>query len=167
MGHQRDDIDQSISADCPIQWPEKVFFLVIVRYNRLRLLEVDDGDAGAAEADVLVGKMGHTGDGREVLSDELAEDAVARAVEDADAVGADLDSVVDEVGHGLQGFVATHAAEVDVLVEMQALLMHRVGRLFAEEGGAACRGALQGGLVDALQTLRGHCLLYTSDAADD
>ena len=110
--------------------------------------------------------MGDAGDGREVLSDQLSEDAVSCAVKDADAVGTDLDGVVNEVGDGLQRLVATHAAEVDLLAEMQAFLVHGIGRVCTEEGGTARRGTLQGGLVDALQTLRGDGALDRPEGYD-
>ena len=110
--------------------------------------------------------MGDAGDGREVLSDQLSEDAVACAVKDADAVGTDLDGVVNEVGDGLQRLVATHAAEVDLLAEMQAFLVHGIGRVCTEEGGTARCGTLQGGLVDALQTLRGDGTLDRPEGYD-
>lgn len=68
------------------------------RYNRYRpiqtdtdrykpiqsLCEIDDGDAGAAEADVFVAERGDVGVGFQLLADEGLEDAVACAVEDAE-----------------------------------------------------------------------------------
>lgn len=58
------------------------------RYNRYKpiqsLCEIDDGDAGAAEADVFVAERGDVGVGFQLLADEGLEDAVACAVEDAE-----------------------------------------------------------------------------------
>ena len=66
----------------------------------------------------------------------------------------------------MQRLVATHAAEVDLLAEMQAFLVHGIGRVCTEEGGAARCGMLQGGLVDALQTFCGDGTLDRSEGYD-
>ena len=52
----------------------------------LRLLDSDDGDAGAAETDVFVAVVGHATHGVEILADDGAQGAGAGAVEDAYAV---------------------------------------------------------------------------------
>ena len=39
----------------------------------LRLLDFDDGDAGAAETDVFVAVVGHAADGVEILADDGAQ----------------------------------------------------------------------------------------------
>ena len=48
--------------------------------------EIDYGDAGSAKLHMLVSIVGDIGDGSEVLTDELAQDAVALAMEDAHAL---------------------------------------------------------------------------------
>ena len=84
---------------------------------------------------MLIVEVADARDGRQILTHQLAEDARSRPVEDADALGTDLDSVVDEIGYGLEGFVAAHTTYVDLLFEVETLLVHLVGRLLAEECG--------------------------------
>lgn len=93
------------------------------RYNRYKpiqsLCEIDNGDAGAAEADVFVAEGGDVGVGFQLLADEGLEDAVACAVKDAEARGVELHGVVEEVGDGLQGFVCPHSSYVDLVLEFE------------------------------------------------
>ena len=54
---------------------------------------------------MLVGIVGDVGHGGEVLLDEVAEDAVALAVEDAHAAHAHEDGVVEVVCDGIEVFL--------------------------------------------------------------
>ena len=64
----------------------------------------------------------------QVLTDELAEDAVALAVEDAHARHAYEDGIVDEILHGGQSLVATHTAHVYVLMEVGTTVVDGLAR---------------------------------------
>lgn len=59
-----------------------------------------------------------------ILTDELAEDACARSVEYAYAGHADKNGVVDEIGDGRDGFVAAHAADIEVLLEVEFAVVY-------------------------------------------
>ena len=66
--------------------------------NRLCVLwsiEVDDGDAGTAKLYMFVAITGDTRDRVEVLADDLAQHAGARAVQDAHPAGVELNGIVD------------------------------------------------------------------------
>ena len=52
--------------------------------------------------------------GVEILANESAEYAIAGAVQNAHIFTAELNGIVEEIGDGLNGFVATHAANIDV-----------------------------------------------------
>ncbi len=96
------------------------------RYKPIQsLCEIDDGDAGAAEADVFVAEGGDVGVGFQLLADEGLEDAVACAVKDAEARGVELHGVVEEVGDGLQGFVCPHSSYVDLVLEFERYKRYR------------------------------------------
>ncbi len=56
--------------------------------------EVDDGDAGASEADVFVMVGDYVGVDAELLSDECLQDAMASAVEDSHFLSGELDGIV-------------------------------------------------------------------------
>ena len=53
----------------------------------------------------------------EVLADQVAQYAVACAVQDAHAAHADERGVVNKVHNGLNGLVTTHAAHVNIRFE--------------------------------------------------
>lgn len=112
------------------------FFLgwILLGLGKLQI-EADDGDAGAAELDLLVGAGGDERVGAEVVADDLAEGAGAGSVEDAEVFDVEHDGFVDELGDALQGFVAAAAADVDVGFEGEALLAY----VFVDvgEGGGA------------------------------
>ena len=97
--------------------------------------EVDDGDAGAAEADVFVMGGLDAGAGAQELAYGLTQGAGAGAVEDADASLGELDGVVDEVHCGLDGLVGAHAADVDFGLEGELLLAQFLGGGGGDEGG--------------------------------
>ena len=139
--------------------------------------EIDYGDAGSAKLHMLVSIVGDIGDGSEVLTDELAQDAVALAMEDAHALHTHEDGIVDEVLHGIERFVATHASHVEVLVEVLAVtvdgLLGEVGYVVAAQvlhtfvgmglGGFGGGGALWG--VGTLQSVNPHTSAHV--AKDD
>ena len=139
--------------------------------------EIDYGDAGSAKLHMLVGIVGDIGDSSEVLTDELAQDAVALAMEDAHALHTHEDGIVDEVLHGIERFVATHASHVEVLVEVLAVtvdgLLGEVGYVVAAQvlhtfvgmglGGFGGGGALWG--VGTLQSVNPHTSAHV--AKDD
>ena len=85
--------------------------------------EVDHGDAGTAKLDMLVGVVHHVGDGAQILAYELAQDAVALAVEDAHSLRAHEDGIVYIILYGNQRLVSAHAAHVEVLAEVFLVLV--------------------------------------------
>ena len=62
------------------------------------------------------------------MPDELAKDAVAFAVQNADAGHAHEESIVDEMHHGVERLVAPFAADVEVLAESVSPLVYRLAR---------------------------------------
>ena len=52
--------------------PMRGCFVVYKEQQVLRLLDFDDGDAGAAETDVFVAVVRHAADGVEILADDGA-----------------------------------------------------------------------------------------------
>ena len=100
-------------------------FLIYINPKGGFLIQIHHGDTCSAKLHMLVFEVAHIGYGVEVLADELAQDACARAVEDAHPRHAHQDGVVDEVHHGIYGLVAAHASHVDVLVEVLFAVFHR------------------------------------------
>ena len=122
----------------------------------LRLLDFDDGDAGAAETDVFVAVVGYAADGVEVLADDGAQRAGAGAVEDAHAVLLEEDGVVDEVVDGREGFFGAHTAHVEFGAEVELLFIDGVARLLADEGRYLRGGDFLGGAVGDFESVEGH-----------
>ena len=100
----------------------------------LRLLDFDDGDAGAAETDVFVAVVGYAADGVEILADNGAQGAGAGAVEDAYAVLLKEDGVVNKIVDGGEGFFGAHTAHVEFGAEVEFLFIDGVARLLTDEG---------------------------------
>ena len=101
---------------------------MLILYNdEFCLLEVYYCDACSTELDMFVAVTFHFLDGIEVLADELFEDASTGAVENSHARLTELDGIVDEVGDGLNGFVAAHATYINVGLEIELTCTHFVG----------------------------------------
>ena len=81
-------------------------------------MKFNDRYSCSAKLHMLVAAAGYGGGGIEVLADEGAQYAIARAMQDAHTGHAEQDGIVDIVGDGLQGLLATHAAHIDVLLEV-------------------------------------------------
>ncbi len=64
------------------------------------------------------------GDGIKVLTNQLAQNASTRTVQNTNTAQADEDSIVDEVHHRIDSFVTTHASHVKVLVEVLSTVLH-------------------------------------------
>ena len=121
----------------------------------LRLLDFDDGDAGAAETDVFVAVVGHATHGVEILADDGAQGAGAGAVEDAHAVLLKENGIVDEVVDGGEGFFGAHAAHVEFGTEMEFLFIDGVARLLADEGRDLRGGDFLGRAVGDFEAVEG------------
>ena len=67
---------------------------------------------------MFVGKVAHSGNGFQILADKRAQDTRSGSVKDTLTLHADEDSIINEIGDGLQRFVATHATDINVLLEM-------------------------------------------------
>ena len=80
--------------------------------------ESDNGDAGATELHMLVAVRGYTGNRIEVLAQSLPQGAGAGAVEDAHFTLIKLYGVVDEICDCLNGLIDTHAAHIDLALEL-------------------------------------------------
>ena len=122
----------------------------------LRLLDFDDGDAGAAETDVFVAVVGYAADGVEVLADDGAQRAGAGAVEDAHAVLLEEDGVVDEVVDGREGFFGTHTTHIEFGTEVELLLVDGVARLLADEGRYLRGGDFLGRAIGDFEPVKRH-----------
>lgn len=143
-------------------------------------LNLDHCDAGATELDVLVVVVGDAGEGAEVLTDSEAEGAGAGAVEDADLGHGEEDGIVEEVHHGLEGFVGTHASDVDLLLELLAALTHHIDGSLADGVGQMGIGRTGGFALDlvlgdgfeaadidvALDETEGYLTLTATDGED-
>ena len=86
------------------------------------LFEFHNRNACAAELDMLVVVRDNSGDGVQVLANGLPKRSCTCAVQDTDARCVDQQSVVDEVGDSLQGFVGSHAPNVNLLLEVEVFL---------------------------------------------
>ena len=109
-------------------------FVAVVFCVSLPLMQFYDCDASSAKLHVFVAAACYGGIGLQVLADEGAQDAIARAVQYAHSGHAEQHGIVDVVGHGLQGLFASHATHVDVLLEVQAALRDILLCLLAQEG---------------------------------
>ena len=86
--------------------------------------EVNYRYACTTKLHVLVGIVGDVRYSGQILTDELPEDAVALAMEDADTCHAYQYGIIDEILYGRQGLVASHAANVQVLFEVRLVAVY-------------------------------------------
>ena len=74
-------------------------------------------------------------------------------MEDAHTAHTHQNGIVDEIGHGVEGFVAAHAAHINVLVELLPSVVYRLARGAVHRHGGP---VFKGGLVGMLQTVGTH-----------
>ena len=72
----------------------------------------------SAEANVFVVVSYHIRYGREILSYELSENAVAFAMQYAHLLHVNKDGVVNEIFDSIESFVTSHAAHIKVVSEV-------------------------------------------------
>ena len=83
-------------------------------YNRHRLRQIDNCDAGAAKLHVLIAIRFHTGVCVEEFADILAQYAVACSVQYSHARDTELCGIVKKIGYCLQRLVNLHATHIDI-----------------------------------------------------
>ncbi len=90
------------------------------------LFQIDYGDAGSAELYVLIAGREDVGDGVKILADELAKNAVALAMKDANASDTDEYGIVNEILNGIESLVTTHPSYVKILTELCTAVVNSV-----------------------------------------
>ena len=84
-------------------------------------LEIYTRNSRTAKLHMLVLAACHIRYRLQVLTDELAQNAVALAMQNAHTRHSYKYSVVDEVLHSVQSFVATHATHIEILMEVELM----------------------------------------------
>ena len=91
---------------------------------------------------MFVADIFYVWNGMQILADQLAQNARSRAVQDAHATQSNEDGIVDKMHHSIDGIVATHAADVQILMEILTAVFHRgtrhVRRLNGQMGVFVC-----------------------------
>lgn len=75
--------------------------------------QVYNRNAGSSETDIFIGIGDYAGQSLEVLAYCLTQCAGTRAVENSDRGLLELDCVIHKIRDGLEGFVGSHAADID------------------------------------------------------
>ena len=122
---------------------------------------------------MLVAVVCDVGNGGQILAYQLPQDARSRAVQDSHARHAYEDGIVDEIGDGVDGLVASHTAHVEVLSEVQFAVVYHLAGVLRYHPVRACDivvallglRELRGGFLGAFQTVGTH--LRTHAAEDD
>ena len=91
---------------------------------------------------MLVLVVFYVGNGGQILADELAQNTRSSTVQNAYSRHSHKDGIVDEIGDGIDGFVASHAADVDVLLEVQFAVIDDVAGIVRNVGIGACDGGV-------------------------
>lgn len=136
-------------------------------------LKIDHCDACTTELNVFVAIVRNVGYGSQILAYQLAQNTRSCAVKDAYSRHANEDGVVDEIGNGIDGFVASHASHVEILTEVQLAVVDHVTRVFRYQSIGACDVAVAlfglrewgGRLLCAFKTVGSH--LRPHAAEDD
>ena len=120
---------------------------------------------------MLVAEVADVGHGGKVLPYELTQNARACSVQNAYARHANEDGIVDEVGDGIDGLVATYATDIKVLAEVLFTVVDDVARVVrdaavgAHDVGVACLGLCLLGFrrFGVFQTLGAHLGLHAAE----
>ena len=118
-----------------------------------------------AKLDVLVVVVLDGGYGVEVLANQVSQDAVSGAVEDADAAHADERGVIYKVHYGLNGLVTAHSAHVDIGLESQFAVVDVIVGLLAHICGGTDLLNLYG--LGGLQAVGLDCAGYLTESNRD
>ena len=105
-----------------------VSFVAVVLCYLVTLLKVYHRDSSTAELHMLVSKVGDVGNGREVLPNELAQNAIALAMKDSDLSDSDKNGIVNKVLNGIHSLVTSHAPYVNFLSESRTPVVYRLSR---------------------------------------
>ena len=84
------------------------------------------------ELDVLVVVVLYGGYSVEILADEVAQYAVAGAVQDTHAAHSDERGIINKVHDGLDSLITTHAADIDIGLECKLAVVDIVMSLLAD-----------------------------------
>ena len=126
------------------------------------LNELYHSNASATKLDVLVVEAHNARSRAEVLAYNLAQGACASTMENAHAGLSHLNSIVNEISHRSQCLIYAHAAQVNVLLEVKLLFLHRITRLLAHKGGSL-HGVVLLGFFGKFQTVDGEGSVHTSE----
>ena len=74
---------------------------------------------------MLVAEVADVGNGAQILTYQLSQDACTCAMQNAHATHAYEDRIIEEMHHGVEGLVASHTSYVEVLMEVLAMVLHR------------------------------------------
>ena len=80
-------------------------------------VHINDRDACSAKLYMLVFKMGNIRDCAQILSNELAQDAVTFPMQNSDSLYSHKNGIVDEILNCIESFITAHASHVDILME--------------------------------------------------
>ena len=75
---------------------------------------------------MLVAVLFDIGNSGQILSYKLPQDTCSCAVKNAYTGHADEYGIIYEIGHGIDGFIASHAAHIKVLPEVQLAVIYHV-----------------------------------------
>ena len=114
---------------------------------------------------MLVAVILHAPYRMQVFPDERTQDTRTRAVQDSYPRDTQQDGVVHEVHHRLYGFLAPHAAHVQILLEVQPLFVHRILRLNAQIRGSRSHGRFLRSL-GPFQTVQPHVRAHHAESHD-
>ena len=91
----------------------------VVLLEEYFLYQIHDSNACAAKLYVLIAGIHDRRHGLKILADELSEYTTPCAVENAYTGDTHLCGIIDEMLHGVEGFVTPHSAHIDVLTEVE------------------------------------------------
>ena len=111
-------------------------------------------DTGTAKLHVFIVEMLHERQCAQVLAHKSAQYAVTGTMQNAHAVNIAHYGIVKEIAHCLHSLLATHSANINILLEVQTFAMQLLLRLTGEERHLA---HLFLGSLAWLQSIDGNC----------
>lgn len=67
--------------------------------------------------------IGHSG---KILPNEIAQNSIAFSMQNAHTTHANQNGIINEILHCIQGFIASHATNIKILMEILLMVINRI-----------------------------------------
>ncbi len=107
-------------------------------------LKINYRNACTAKLYMFIGIMRHIWDTAQILTDELAQNAISLSMKDSNSWHSYQDGIINEILNGIECFIATHTSYIQILVEVGLMgsIVLRVSLLIPYEARFSLRSSV-------------------------